>query len=66
MCFVGRPYVYGLVLGGEDGVKHVPRGLVGELSLNLHLSGIESAAKRSFDQGGRVVSDGEISDRKGD
>ncbi|KAI0835360.1 putative FMN dependent dehydrogenase [Hypoxylon sp. FL0890] len=44
MCLVGRPYVYGLVLGGEEGVAHVLRSLLGDLELTLHLSGIESAA----------------------
>ena len=42
MCLVGRPYVYGLTMGGEEGVRHVLRSLVGETSLNLHLSGVPS------------------------
>ncbi|KAI1391453.1 putative FMN dependent dehydrogenase [Hypoxylon trugodes] len=41
-CLVGRPYVYGLVLGGEEGVAHVLRSLLGDLELTLYLSGIES------------------------
>lgn len=36
---VGRPDVYELALGGEEGVMHVLRSLCGELTLNLHLSG---------------------------
>jgi isopentenyl diphosphate isomerase/L-lactate dehydrogenase-like FMN-dependent dehydrogenase len=36
---VGRPYVYGLGLGGEDGVRHVLRSLLAELDLSLALSG---------------------------
>jgi len=36
---IGRPYVYGLTLGGEDGVKHVLRSLCGEIVLNMHLGG---------------------------
>ncbi|KAL9114305.1 MAG: hypothetical protein Q9227_001727 [Pyrenula ochraceoflavens] len=42
---VGRPYVYGLALGGEKGVSHVLRSLKGELELTLHLSGIPSIGK---------------------
>lgn len=37
--FVGRPWVYGLALGGYDGVRHVLRSLLAELDLNLALSG---------------------------
>src|SRR4051795_8775564 len=36
---VGRPYVYGLGLGGEDGVRHVLRSLLAELDLTMALSG---------------------------
>jgi isopentenyl diphosphate isomerase/L-lactate dehydrogenase-like FMN-dependent dehydrogenase len=36
---VGRPYVWGLGLGGEDGVKQVLRGLLADLDLTLALSG---------------------------
>lgn len=43
MCLVGRPYVYGLALGGEAGVSHVVKALAGDLQLTLHLSGIQSA-----------------------
>lgn len=39
---VGRPYVYGLTLGGEDGVKHVLRSICGEIILNMHLGGLTS------------------------
>ncbi|PVI01640.1 L-lactate dehydrogenase [Periconia macrospinosa] len=41
---IGRPYVYGLVLGGEGGVDHVLKSLVGELELTLHLAGIPSGS----------------------
>src|SRR3954452_11895119 len=37
--FVGRPYVYGLGLGGEDGVRHVLRSLLAEFDLSMALSG---------------------------
>jgi isopentenyl diphosphate isomerase/L-lactate dehydrogenase-like FMN-dependent dehydrogenase len=41
---VGRPYVYGLGLGGEDGVRHVLRSLLAELDLSMALSGCSSYA----------------------
>ncbi|WP_236788945.1 alpha-hydroxy-acid oxidizing protein [Amycolatopsis sp. GM8] len=36
---LGRPFVYGLALGGEDGVRHVLRSLLAELELTLGLAG---------------------------
>jgi isopentenyl diphosphate isomerase/L-lactate dehydrogenase-like FMN-dependent dehydrogenase len=36
---VGRPWVYGLALGGQDGVRHVLRTLLADLDLTLALSG---------------------------
>jgi lactate 2-monooxygenase len=36
---LGRPYVYGLGLGGENGVRHVLRCLLAELDLSMALSG---------------------------
>jgi isopentenyl diphosphate isomerase/L-lactate dehydrogenase-like FMN-dependent dehydrogenase len=36
---VGRPWVYGLALGGTDGVRHVLRSLLADLDLTLALSG---------------------------
>ncbi|USP79798.1 uncharacterized protein yc1106_07072 [Curvularia clavata] len=47
---VGRPYVYGLTLGGEKGVEHVLKSLVGELELTMHLSGIESVRKEHLNR----------------
>lgn len=44
MCLVGRPYVYGLALGGQEGVKHVLNSLLGDFELSMHLAGIESAS----------------------
>jgi lactate 2-monooxygenase len=41
---VGRPYVYGLGLGGEAGVRHVLRSLLAELDLAMALSGCASVA----------------------
>jgi isopentenyl diphosphate isomerase/L-lactate dehydrogenase-like FMN-dependent dehydrogenase len=42
MCLVGRPFIYGLVLGGEEGAQHVLKSLLGDLQLTLHLAGIQS------------------------
>jgi lactate 2-monooxygenase len=36
---LGRPYVWGLAVGGEQGVRHVVRSLLAELDLTLALSG---------------------------
>lgn len=38
--FVGRPYAYGLAIGGEEGVKHVLRSLCGDFLMNMHLAGL--------------------------
>lgn len=42
MCLIGRPYVYGLALGGESGTSHVLNSMLGDLELTLHLAGIPS------------------------
>ena len=36
---MGRPWVYGLAVGGEDGVRSVLLNLLGELDLTLGLAG---------------------------
>jgi lactate 2-monooxygenase len=36
---IGRPYAYGLGLGGEDGVRHVLRALRQDFELTMRLSG---------------------------
>ncbi|MDT4899603.1 MAG: lactate 2-monooxygenase [Pseudonocardiales bacterium] len=41
---VGRPWVYGLALGGYDGVRHVLRSLLADIDLTLALSGHHSLA----------------------
>jgi lactate 2-monooxygenase len=46
---LGRPYVYGLALGGELGVRHVLRGLLAELDLTVALSGYRSLDELSPD-----------------
>jgi isopentenyl diphosphate isomerase/L-lactate dehydrogenase-like FMN-dependent dehydrogenase len=37
---VGRPYVYGLALGGEAGVRHVLRSLRNDFELTMRLAGL--------------------------
>ena len=37
---IGRPYVHGLALGGEDGVKHMLRTLLAELEITLSIAGV--------------------------
>jgi len=41
---LGRPYVYGLAAGGQDGVETIVRQLAGEVDLTLALSGARSVA----------------------
>lgn len=41
---LGRPYVYGLALGGEDGVRHAVRGILADLDLTLGLTGHRTLA----------------------
>ena len=41
---LGRPYVWGLALDGEEGVRHVLRCLLAELELTLRLSGHDGVA----------------------
>jgi isopentenyl diphosphate isomerase/L-lactate dehydrogenase-like FMN-dependent dehydrogenase len=43
-ALLGRPYLWGLALGGADGVRAVLRALLGELDLTLALSGHASPA----------------------
>jgi lactate 2-monooxygenase len=42
---IGRPYVYGLGLGGEQGVRHVLRALRNEFELTMRLAGVASLAE---------------------
>lgn len=39
---IGRPWVYGLALGGADGVRRVLEGLRAELDLTMALAGVTS------------------------
>ncbi|MBU8906073.1 lactate 2-monooxygenase [Desertibacillus haloalkaliphilus] len=39
---LGRPFVYGLAVGGEEGVKHAIRNIIADTDLTLALSGRNS------------------------
>jgi isopentenyl diphosphate isomerase/L-lactate dehydrogenase-like FMN-dependent dehydrogenase len=41
---LGRPYIYGLALGGTDGVREVIRNLLADFDLAMGLSGCGSVA----------------------
>ncbi|MGU3654787.1 lactate 2-monooxygenase [Mycolicibacterium sp. A43C] len=51
---VGRPYVYGLALGGTDGVVHVLRSLLAETDLTMAIDGYRSLADLTPDTLRRV------------
>ena len=51
---VGRPYVYGLALGGIDGVVHVLRSLLAEADLIMAIDGYPSLADLTPDTLRRV------------
>ena len=40
---LGRPFVYGLAVGGQRGIEAVVRQLAGELDMTMALSGVRSA-----------------------
>lgn len=46
---VGRPYMYGLALAGEDGVKQVLRNLIADFDLTLALCGKRSVKELNSD-----------------
>lgn len=39
---IGRPYVYGLTIGGEDGVREVAQNLMADFDLTMGLSGCKN------------------------
>jgi isopentenyl diphosphate isomerase/L-lactate dehydrogenase-like FMN-dependent dehydrogenase len=45
MVFVGRPYIYGLAMGGQAGVKHVLGAILADVDLTMQLSGYESVGQ---------------------
>ncbi|KAH8649205.1 L-lactate dehydrogenase [Xylariales sp. PMI_506] len=57
MCLIGRPYIYGLVLGGQEGTSHVLKSLLGDLELTLHLAGIPSISPEHLNRSVLVKED---------
>jgi lactate 2-monooxygenase len=51
---VGRPYAYGLAVGGQDGVEHVLRCLLAETELTMAIDGYPSIGTLSRDALRRV------------
>lgn len=49
MVLIGRPYIYGLALGGQAGVEHVIKSLLGETELTMHLAGVKSVRELDRD-----------------
>ncbi|KAI1120830.1 putative FMN dependent dehydrogenase [Nemania abortiva] len=58
MCLIGRPYIYGLALGGEEGVSHVLKALLGDLELTLHLAGVCSPSLEHLNRSVLTKEDG--------
>ena len=44
---IGRPYAYGLALGGTDGIVHVLRSLLAEADLLMAIDGYPTIADLS-------------------
>jgi lactate 2-monooxygenase len=53
---VGRPYAYGLAVGGQEGVEHVLRCLLAEAELTMAIDGYPSVRALSRDALRRVMS----------
>ena len=51
---VGRPYAYGLAIGGEEGLVHVLRSLLAETDLTMAVDGYPSLADLTPDTLRRV------------
>jgi len=43
-CLVGRPFIYGLALGGQEGVHHVLENLIADFDLTMGLAGRDEAS----------------------
>ena len=44
-CLIGRPFIYGLALGGQPGVHHVLENLVADFDLTMGLAGRDSVSE---------------------
>ncbi|MFC7213577.1 alpha-hydroxy-acid oxidizing protein [Saliphagus sp. GCM10025334] len=58
MVLLGRPYVYGLAIDGEDGVREVCRNFLADFDLTLGLSGRASVTE--LDRSAVVPADGSL------
>lgn len=45
VCLLGRPFVYGLALGGKEGVEHVLENIIADFDLTMGLTGRDSVSK---------------------
>ncbi|NOU85443.1 alpha-hydroxy-acid oxidizing protein [Paenibacillus sp. LMG 31460] len=45
MVFIGRPYLYGLTIAGETGVRHVIENIVADFDLNLGMAGLKKLSE---------------------
>jgi lactate 2-monooxygenase len=52
---IGRPYTYGLALGGQDGIVHVLRSLLAEADLTMAVDGYRSLKELTPDALRRVT-----------
>lgn len=50
MVCIGRPFVYGLAIQGEEGVSHVIRSILGEMDLSIHLTGVSSVKHKDLNK----------------
>lgn len=48
-CLLGRPFIYGLAVGGADGVHHVLENLVADFDLTMGLAGRDDAGELGRD-----------------
>ena len=51
---VGRPYAYGLAVGGQEGIEHVLRSLLAETDLTMAVDGYPTIASLTRDALRRV------------
>lgn len=47
---IGRPYVYGLALGGQQGVEEVIKNIMADFELTMGLSGVRTVAEITEDR----------------
>lgn len=43
VCLLGRPFIYGLALGGQEGVEHVLETILADFDLTMGLAGYDRA-----------------------